>query len=263
MEIRLYCLVIISFIFFAGISAGISTSVTYLVVPAYFEKYKGAAAAFIMVGVAAGFIVVPPLIRFLINEYTFKGCTLIFGAILANCCVASMVFHPLEWHAKKLTIPNSLQGDSLPTEIQHLNSSNGNKKSENPRRVKNVMTVLNSILHHLKQVQQLRLTLVTVSFAGFMVGYFNMAGMLPFAMEERGYDRNLASWAISVSGISSTVGRIIIALVSDRKWFSRQLWYLVGAVLSGISCISKFAIQCFELDIKLFRFSVFPISHYN
>lgn len=43
----------------------------------------------------------PPLIRFLQNEFGFRGATLILGAITFHSCVGACFYHPVEWYMKK------------------------------------------------------------------------------------------------------------------------------------------------------------------
>ena len=210
----------------------------YLVVPAYFERYKGAVTASIMMGISAGVMITPPLIRILIDEYSFKGCALIFGALLANCCVASMVFHPVERHQRK---PNKDSEKSL-SAIYGKKDFNSVKETAI---LKQLAAVFKSSCEHMKQIRELRLALITVLFPISMVGYSNFTAQLPFALAESGYVRSMAPRCISIAGFCSLVVRLFIAFVSDRKWFSRKICFLLGHLFAGASNIGNyFHIQC-------------------
>jgi len=188
-----------------------------------------------MTGIAVGMIVVPPFIRYLLDHYAFQGCALIFGAVVANCCVASMVFHPLRWHQRK---DSGFQKTSL-RNLKNCTIDCPNQRVQIEKKSR-VVVVLRSALGHLKQIKHLRMVILTVSFAGFMIGYANFAAQIPFALRENEYERTLAPYCISISAMGSAVVRIIISFLSDKSWFSRKICYISGCVISGLCCISEY-----------------------
>lgn len=88
----------------------------FIIVPMYFDRHRGMANAIMMAGICMGEVVGPPLIRYLQDEYGFKGATMILGAILLNGCVGACFFHPVEWHMKKPSVKEAPEshGVSLP-----------------------------------------------------------------------------------------------------------------------------------------------------
>ena len=199
-----------------------------------------------MTGSTVGQIIVPLVLRALLDAYSFRGCVLIFGAILANCCVAAMVFHPVEWHQKR---PSS-ETHSQTVNDKHLKllvdpkaeKANGTiVRSESKRR--HVLNVLCSIIKntckHIHNMKHVRISLAAFSFACFIVGYANFIAQLPFALEHAGLEPKVASWCISISAIGNTVVRIMVCCISDRKWFNRNLCYIFGTLLCGLSSLSK------------------------
>ncbi|XP_071523408.1 uncharacterized protein [Panulirus ornatus] len=106
-----------SFSFLSGFGGGLSVSICFIIVPIYFDRHRGMANAIMMAGICIGEIIGPPLIRYLQEEYGFRGATLIVGAILLNGCVGACFFHPVEWHMKKPSpkaAPEAACGVSLP-----------------------------------------------------------------------------------------------------------------------------------------------------
>lgn len=73
----------------------------FVIVPIYFERRRGLANAIMMAGVCVSQVVGAPLLRLLLDAYSFRGATLVLGAILLNCCVGVAFYHPVEWHLKK------------------------------------------------------------------------------------------------------------------------------------------------------------------
>lgn len=75
----------------------------FIIVPVYFDRRRGIANAIMMAGICMGEIIGPPFIRYLQDEYSFKGATLILGGVILNGCVGAAFFHPVEWHMKKVS----------------------------------------------------------------------------------------------------------------------------------------------------------------
>lgn len=75
----------------------------FIIVPVYFDRRRGIANAIMMAGICMGEIIGPPFIRYLQDEYSFKGATLILGGVILNGCVGAAFFHPVEWHMKTVS----------------------------------------------------------------------------------------------------------------------------------------------------------------
>ncbi|XP_071521342.1 LOW QUALITY PROTEIN: monocarboxylate transporter 12-B-like [Panulirus ornatus] len=89
-----------SFSLLNGVGGGLVVCMCFILVPMYFDRRRGVANAVTMSGIPIGQMAGPPLVRFLQDEYGFKGATLIIGAILLNGLVGAAFFHPVEWHMK-------------------------------------------------------------------------------------------------------------------------------------------------------------------
>lgn len=76
-------------------------TISFLIVPTYFEKRRGIANTMLTSGICIGQIMGAPFIRYLQDEYAFTGAALIYGATLLNCLVGVSFFQPLKWHLKK------------------------------------------------------------------------------------------------------------------------------------------------------------------
>ena len=66
------------------------------------------ANAILMAGMCSSQFAGPPFIRLLQRQLGFKGATFIVSAVLLNCCVGAMFFHPVKWHLKPLPKANGL-----------------------------------------------------------------------------------------------------------------------------------------------------------
>ncbi|XP_069937943.1 monocarboxylate transporter 9-like [Cherax quadricarinatus] len=89
-----------SFSLLSGLGGGLAVCMSFILVPMYFDRRRGLANAIMMAGVCTGQIVGPPFVRLLQEQYTYKGATLILGAIMLNGLVGAAFYHPVEWHMK-------------------------------------------------------------------------------------------------------------------------------------------------------------------
>lgn len=207
---------------------------------------------------------VPLLLRAFQDEYGFKGASLLYGAVVLNCCVASLAFHPVERHSHH---PDTRRMKGLPQDplqLSDMERRNGEdyagrplnklqsdksydlyvKKNPNGLRISNnvIMGILKNTLGHLKEMQHLKLVMVTLSFAFLLVGYVNFIAQVPFAMQAEGHTPQDSSRCVSVSAIGGTLTRMLVCCFSDRKWFSRKVCYIAGSVLAAVSTIGEGAL---------------------
>lgn len=93
--------IILTSFFLAGFGGGIVIGICFLIIPLYFDRRLGLANAFMMTGICVGQIFIAPFIRYLLDNYSYRGAALIFGATMMNSFVAISLFQPVKWHMKK------------------------------------------------------------------------------------------------------------------------------------------------------------------
>ncbi|CAL4092421.1 unnamed protein product [Meganyctiphanes norvegica] len=107
-----------SFSILCGTSAGLTMTVPFLIVPLYFKKLLGRATTYMVLGINVGQILGPGLVSYLQDEFGFRGATMIMSALFLHCVVGAILFHPVEWHMKRVThvhhplLSTSLKGNS-------------------------------------------------------------------------------------------------------------------------------------------------------
>lgn len=118
-----------------GIGVGLAMSAAFVALNHYFTKKRGQAVGLSMAGTAMGMLVMPQLIRLLLEEFSFRGAVLIIAGLSLHSAIGSFLLQPVKWHLKEeeidvemieqeypaLTIIEENDGDedSLP-EIQTL-----------------------------------------------------------------------------------------------------------------------------------------------
>ncbi|XP_060515775.1 monocarboxylate transporter 13 isoform X2 [Cylas formicarius] len=85
-----------------GCGAGLSFPPTVYIVTSYFVKLRGVANGICISGSAFGSILLPPLLRIILETYGYRGAVLLMGGITLNVFVAALFYDPVENHYKKI-----------------------------------------------------------------------------------------------------------------------------------------------------------------
>ncbi|KAK3855358.1 hypothetical protein Pcinc_038235 [Petrolisthes cinctipes] len=121
-----------------GVFVGVAYKPCFLLLALYFDRRRGLANTFPMAGVCTAQLVGPPLIHYLLDEYSLRGATLILGGIFLNSVVGACLFQPVEWHLKPIQDGEVQERDTLHDTQQHHgnNKKIGEQKTyENLKRV--------------------------------------------------------------------------------------------------------------------------------
>ncbi|XP_066901395.1 monocarboxylate transporter 12 [Halyomorpha halys] len=128
--------ILITFGVLGGIGFGLVTSCTFIVINEYFSKKKGQAVGLSMTGAAVGFMLVPQIVRFSLDEYGFRSALLIVGALSLHATVGACLFQPVSWH-KKAIIVKTEEGEAhslLPTD--EVEKKDNSAPTRNPNEVR-------------------------------------------------------------------------------------------------------------------------------
>ncbi|XP_053680706.1 uncharacterized protein LOC128731597 [Anopheles nili] len=92
----------ISYGVLVGTGAGLSFPPTVYIVTSYFVKLRGLANGLCISGSALGSIILPPVLRYLLQNFGYRGACLIMGGITLNVWVAAIFYEPVEKHMKRV-----------------------------------------------------------------------------------------------------------------------------------------------------------------
>ncbi|KAH8405181.1 hypothetical protein KR222_007488, partial [Zaprionus bogoriensis] len=105
----------ISYGVLVGIGAGLSFPPTVYIVTSYFVKLRGLANGLCISGSALGSIILPPVLRWLLETYGYHGACLIMGGITLNVLVGALFYEPVEQHMVR--VPRARQAlEDIPEE---------------------------------------------------------------------------------------------------------------------------------------------------
>lgn len=96
-----------------GTGAGLSFPPTVYIVTSYFVRLRGLANGICISGSAFGSIILPPILRFLLEKYGYRGAILIMGGITLNTWVAALFYEPVEDHMKRVYKESPEQNDCI------------------------------------------------------------------------------------------------------------------------------------------------------
>ncbi|EDV99911.1 uncharacterized protein LOC6565462 [Drosophila grimshawi] len=84
-----------------GIGVGLSTSAAFVALNHYFKYKRGQAVGLSMAGTAMGMLIMPQLVRILLECYDFRGAVLLLSGVALNAIVGSVLLQPVKWHMKE------------------------------------------------------------------------------------------------------------------------------------------------------------------
>ncbi|XP_062549534.1 monocarboxylate transporter 12 isoform X1 [Armigeres subalbatus] len=92
--------VLLSYSVAFGFGLGLIQSSTFVAINSYFRNNKGKAVGLALAGTGVGQILMPLLVQFLLDIYSFRGTTLIIGGLAFNGVVGAALLQPVEWHTR-------------------------------------------------------------------------------------------------------------------------------------------------------------------
>ncbi|XP_035903151.1 uncharacterized protein LOC118507915 [Anopheles stephensi] len=81
-----------------GVGVGLATSAAFVALNHYFAKKRGQAVGLSMAGTALGMLIMPQLVRILLELYGFRGAVLVLSGLALHATVGAMLLQPIKWH---------------------------------------------------------------------------------------------------------------------------------------------------------------------
>lgn len=114
--------IVIAYGVLVGLGLGFISPSSFLVVNSYFSTKRGRAVGLALAGTGVGQMIMPYLVRILLDEYGFKGTTLVMGALALNGVVGASLFQPVKWHMKRFNGNHSNEKKMLLQPCRHTNN---------------------------------------------------------------------------------------------------------------------------------------------
>ncbi|XP_019881067.1 uncharacterized protein LOC109608948 isoform X2 [Aethina tumida] len=99
-----------------GLGVGLTASSTFVALNHFFLKRRGQAVGFSLAGTAFGMMIMPQAIKFLLDEYGFRGAILVLGSFALNSLVGSSLMEP----AERYYVPEVEDEEEVPTHVKEM-----------------------------------------------------------------------------------------------------------------------------------------------
>ena len=117
-------------LYFHNIGAGIGLvyANSMAMIPKYFVRRRAIASGLAVSGSSVGQFVVPPLLRYLMDTFGFRGAMLVYGAFLLNVCLCGSIFRPLMTYKPVAALQEDIRSEIEP--VSEKTRTNGDTMGE-------------------------------------------------------------------------------------------------------------------------------------
>ncbi|CAC5360893.1 Phenylalanine ammonia-lyase 3,Phenylalanine ammonia-lyase class 1,Phenylalanine ammonia-lyase 2,Phenylalanine ammonia-lyase G2B,Phenylalanine ammonia-lyase,Phenylalanine ammonia-lyase G4,Phenylalanine/tyrosine ammonia-lyase,Phenylalanine ammonia-lyase class 2,Phenylalanine ammonia-lyase 4,Phenylalanine ammonia-lyase 1,Phenylalanine aminomutase (L-beta-phenylalanine forming),Phenylalanine ammonia-lyase class 3,Phenylalanine ammonia-lyase G1 [Mytilus coruscus] len=250
----------------AGIGKSLANSPTVIILGRWFDKRRSLVNGLSTAGSGVGTFIFAPLLELLFRKYGFQGSMLVMSGVMLNMCVCGSLFRSVPKSAKHKV--SSLNGIS--NKVFTIDESTDFAMAVEERmQNKTVNGISNTIITEIlindsndKKCQQsifyrnnkkksvkdyLDYTLLTnnrflcfcISFMLATLGHSPAFIMLPALAMQFNISSKDATFILSISGIADIIGRIMLGVLCDIKFFkkNRQNLYVFAIFTSGVASI--------------------------
>ncbi|XP_076106095.1 monocarboxylate transporter 12-like [Mytilus galloprovincialis] len=203
--------ILLAFIFFgvlAGIGVGLMLTTGLIVIAFNFEKKRNVATGIAVSGCGIGPFVLSPIYQMIYNEYGYNGFFLFYAGLSFNVCVVGAVLRPSRLEAS--------------SKIAKKRNITLHKKC-----CECDLTVMKNI------------PLICVCIAGvfFNIGIFIIYLHFPAYAIENDSTQVQVSWYLSIAGISSCIGRVLLGMATNSEDVSEDIIFFGTYSLIGAATI--------------------------
>lgn len=78
-----------------------ATSAAFVALNHYFKNKRGQAVGLSMAGTALGMLILPQLVRILLDAFEFSGAILVLAGLALHAAFGSILLQPVKWHMKE------------------------------------------------------------------------------------------------------------------------------------------------------------------
>ncbi|XP_072046752.1 monocarboxylate transporter 12-like [Amphiura filiformis] len=261
-----------------GLGIGFAFNSSIVVLGYYFDKKLALATGVGLSGSSAGLLILAPLIRYLNDEYSWRGAMLICGGILGNICVSTALYRLSQ--AERISMAG-IRPDVKDTPLKTKEGKKGNEQniefgiikynnlpsgSSKPRTsiAKNARRHSKAFVKSYTNVLSIRLVVICIvssTLSGF--GYFTALMYFASNAINLGIPKTDAAFLLSIFGISGIIGRLVYGPIIDKKIMSP---FYLGSLLLGIAGSSCFLGTLAKSYVALVIFSIvlgFSASTFN
>lgn len=219
-----------------GFGFGVANIAVVTIVPVYFEKFRSIAIGFAVCGAGVGTFLYPPLLRFLANEFGWRGAMLITGGITFNLCACGALMRQpraLERRRRR----ESMKAKTDKTDLSEADIYAGldeKQRRQSIRKFKRQESLkkVNAFLH-LQMFKSTKYLILGVNNLLFIFALSIVYVHLPAFAELRDISKDSAAMLISAIGIANLVGRILFGFLAKVPHLTSLRLYTAATLVTG------------------------------
>uniref|UniRef100_A0A1Q3FSR7 Putative monocarboxylate transporter n=1 Tax=Culex tarsalis TaxID=7177 RepID=A0A1Q3FSR7_CULTA len=214
--------IILSYSLVFGFGLGLIQSSTFVAINSYFRNNKGKAVGFALAGTGIGQILMPLLVQYLLDIFSFRGTTLIIGGLAFNGVVGAALLQPVEWHMKHVLDEES-NNERLPLIAASSTPSNPSKSDSGWSKLAALMDVA-----ILKKVSFLNL-IIGLGLAYTASTSFSL--FFPYFLQKTAnLDMFQAANCMSILSTTDLLTRVTVPAFVDKMKFSHRNTFLMAGL---------------------------------
>ena len=200
-----------------------------VVIQQYFSRRCALANGLFMTGFSLGWLLLPPLLRLVIDMYGWRAGLMVMAMLALQGVVLGALLRPVpaaslqqEDHSKKAYIQQD--------------SSTVPKSDVLPEK----RTITRSLFSNVWFIMFL------IGDFAIQMGFRTVMVYTPMRCDLLGLTKSQAAWLMSTVGLAGLVGYPVAGWLADRPRIDRVLLFGIGALLSGVAILSTVAMQDFH-----------------
>lgn len=99
--------IIFTYSFMVGSGLGLIAPSIFMAVSSYFTTRKSRAFGFALAGTGFGQMIMPQIVKALLDQFGFRGTVLIMGSLSLHGVLGASLFQPVEWHLKRKALDDA------------------------------------------------------------------------------------------------------------------------------------------------------------
>ncbi|XP_014487676.1 PREDICTED: monocarboxylate transporter 3-like isoform X2 [Dinoponera quadriceps] len=238
--------IICTYSILVGLGTGLATTSSFVALNTFFNKKRGQAVGFSMAGTAFGMMLVPQMIHLLLNEYGFRGTTLIIGGWASHSIAGSCLLRPLEDRLPEQThgVIDKKSDEEREDEALLRKGAVGRRESNgalwtneqnmtvesSPPRISLVKKLKESL--DLDLFKDFTYLIIILGCSLFYVAETNFKLMVPFFLSNIGMKKRDVAFCLSLTAFADIIARLLLPTLFDRVgWNKRMIFWIFGTTV--------------------------------
>ncbi|XP_026739066.1 monocarboxylate transporter 6-like isoform X2 [Trichoplusia ni] len=233
-----------------GLGFGFAYNLSYTIINDYFVKKRLMAISLGHTAIAAINMLGPPLLKWSLNEFGFRGTVLLMSGLSLHNFISVALMQPVDWHMKRVELSTGsnekLLHDKKRSEeaaivpFIKITKPDGNL-SKSGEKISSEFKEDDVIEKGIKWIDKslCRTFLMSCVCVGPALALFAdamYADIFPQALHIAGWDKNNLALALSLYGVGDLVMRILFIFLSSwLQQFGSQELYILGVTIGLVS----------------------------